>query len=313
MSQQGNPLSRRDLLKLAGASSVGVALGPSVGLAANRPTLKRTIPSSGEKLAIIGMGTSRTFDVALSAANTEKLAKVTRVFFERGGQLIDTSPMYGNAESMVGETLRRVQNKKALFTATKVWTDGRDAGIAQMKRSAERMGVGKIDLMQIHNLRDWKTHLSVLRRWKSEQKIRYIGITTSHGRFHSELKKILETEPFDFVQLSYNIVDRQAEREILPLAQEKGIATLINRPFQRGDLFRATKAKSLPTWAADIDCRSWAQFYLKFIAGHPAVTCIIPATSKTEHMADNMEAGYGRLPDAKMREKMASFMGTQMR
>lgn len=308
MSPNDYRLLRRDVLKLAWISSVALALGPSAGFAVDRTIMKRVIPSSREKLAIIGMGTSRTFDVALSAAHIRQLAEVTRVFFDKGGQLIDTSPMYGNAESMIGEILPQVKDKKGLFTATKVWTDGKAAGIAQMNRSAKRMGVDKVDLMQIHNLRDWKTHLPVLRRWRAEGKIRYIGITTSHGRLHSELKKILKAEPFDFVQFSYNIIDRQAEKELLPLAQDKGIATLINRPFQRGDLFRVTKAKSLPIWAADIDCQSWAQFFLKFIAGHPAVTCMIPATSKAKHMADNIGAGYGRLPDAKMREKMAAHI-----
>lgn len=287
---------------------MALAVAPRWVFAKNKPEITRVIPSSSESLALMGMGTSRTFDVRLDEQSLRALTEVVQAFFDGGGQLIDSSPMYGAAETVIGKTLARAKNKQGLFTATKVWTYGKQAGIDQMKQSARRMGVKTIDLMQIHNLRDWKTHLPTLRQWKEQKKIRYIGITTSHGRHHKELKQVLRSEPLDFVQFSYNILNREAEKELLPLSQEKGIATLINRPFQRGDLFRKVKGKPLPKWAAEFDCESWAQFFLKFIAGHPAVTCLIPATSKTRHMVDNMGAGFGRLPDQKMRKKMIAHI-----
>lgn len=216
--------------------------------------------------------------------------------------------MYGNAESVTGALLEQVKNRQGLFTATKVWTNGKDEGMRQMQRSMERMGVDTIDLMQIHNLRDWRVHIETLVDWKAQGKIRYIGITTSHGRFHKDLEKIMQQLPLDFVQFSYNIMDRAAEQRLLPIAQERGIATLINRPFQRGSLFRQVKGESLPEWAAEIDCASWGQFFLKFIASHPGVTCIIPATSKLKHMVDNMAAGYGRLPDESTRQRMIEYL-----
>ena len=256
----------------------------------------------------MGLGSSVTFDVNPEEIEALQLGRVMQAFFDNGGQLIDSSPMYGKAESVIGELLRQVTNRDGLFSATKVWTWGREEGIAQMQRSMELMGVEVMDLMQIHNLRDWEVHLQTLREWKEQGKIRYIGITTSHGRDHDALERILTTEPFDFVQFSYNIIDRVAEQRLLPIAADRGIATLINRPFQRGDLFRKVKGKALPDWAAEIDCASWGQIFLKFIAAHPAVTCIIPATAKLKHMVDNMAAGYGRLPDEAMRQKMIQYV-----
>jgi diketogulonate reductase-like aldo/keto reductase len=216
--------------------------------------------------------------------------------------------MYGNAESVTGALLDQVKIKQRLFTATKVWTNGKAEGMRQMQRSMQRMGVDTIDLMQIHNLRDWQTHIETLVEWKARGKIRYIGITTSHGRYHKDLEIIMQQQPLDFVQFSYNIRDRAAEQRLLPIAQEKGIATLINRPYQRGSLFRLVKGEPLPEWAAEIDCASWGQFFLKFIASHPAVTCIIPATSKLKHMVDNMAAGFGRLPDERTRQRMIEHL-----
>jgi diketogulonate reductase-like aldo/keto reductase len=233
---------------------------------------------------------------------------VMQAFFDNDGQLIDSSPMYGSAETVTGALVKRAINRQGLFTATKVWTNGRGEGIKQMERSMRRLGVEQIDLMQIHNLRDWQTHIDTLVDWKTEGKIRYIGITTSHGRYHDELEEILLQLPLDFVQFSYNILNRTAEQRLLPIAREKGIATLINRPYQRGSLFRKVKGKPLPAWAAEFDCVSWGQFFLKFIAAHPAVTCIIPATSKLKHMVDNMAAGYGRLPDEPTRQRMVRFI-----
>jgi diketogulonate reductase-like aldo/keto reductase len=300
--------SRRQFLQTSGAAALMVSLAPGFALAAESAVIKKTIPSSGERLSVIGLGTSRTFDVDSDNAVTSPLMAVMQAFFDNGGQLIDSSPMYGNAEAVTGALVKQAANKQDIFTATKVWTDGKREGIEQMERSMQRLGVEQIDLMQIHNLRDWQTHIDTLVDWKAEGRIRYIGITTSHGRYHDELEEILQQLPLDFVQLSYNILNRTVEQRLLPIAREKGIATLINRPYQRGSLFRRVKGKSLPAWAAEFDCASWGQFFLKFIAAHPAVTCIIPATSKLKHMLDNMAAGYGRLPDEATRQRMIRFI-----
>ena len=271
---------------------------------ASETLIKRPIPSSGEMLPVMGMGSSRTFDVAMEESELAQLTRVLNAFFMGGGTLIDSSPMYGAAESVLGAVLDRLPDKPPLFAATKVWTDGRTSGIAQMQESSELMGVPAFDLMQIHNLRDWKIHLQTLREWKLSGKIRYIGITTSHQRYHEELEHIMRTEALDFVQFSYNIENRLAEQRLLPLAADHGIATLINRPFQRGSLFRQTRGTPLPAIARDLGCASWGQFFLKYIIGHPAVTCVIPATSKLKHMTDNMGANVGSSPDASQRQEM---------
>jgi aryl-alcohol dehydrogenase-like predicted oxidoreductase len=304
MSTQGDGFSRRKFLLSSGAASLICGFAPLRAAAMEPGVIRKTIPSSGEQLSVIGLGTSRTFDVDAGNAAQSPLAEVMQAFFDRGGQLIDSSPMYGSAEAVTGALLNTVTDKSGLFTATKVWTNGRDEGIEQMQQSMRRLGVDRIDLMQIHNLRDWRTHIETLREWKAQGKIRYIGITTSHGRYHAELEDILRQQPLDFVQFSYNILDRSVEQRLLPLSRERGIATLINRPYQRGSLFRKVRGTALPPWAAEFDCASWGQFFLKFIAAHPAVTCIIPATSKLKHMVDNMAAGYGRLPDEETRRRM---------
>jgi diketogulonate reductase-like aldo/keto reductase len=216
--------------------------------------------------------------------------------------------MYGSAESVLGELLTGVNNRNALFAATKVWTDGKASGIRQMHQSMARMRVDRFDLMQIHNLRDWKVHIETLKAWKEQGKIRYLGITTSHNRAHEELMRALKAESFDFVQFTYNIGNRESEKRLLPLAQDRGIATLINRPFQRGRLFHHVKGMPLPDWAREFDCATWGQFFLKFTLSHPATTCVIPATSKPHHMVDNMAAGFGRLPDAAMRKRMIAYV-----
>ncbi|MBT4521431.1 MAG: aldo/keto reductase [Halieaceae bacterium] len=266
--------------------------------------IQRPIPGSGELLPVIGMGTSRTFDTDDDPETIAQLKQVMSTFFGSGGRIIDSSPMYGNAESRVGDVLRAMDNAPALFSATKVWTTGREQGIAQMNESARRMNVDRFDLIAVHNLQDWQTHLETLKQWKAEGKVRYIGITTSHGRFHDALLEIMRKQPLDFVQFSYNIADRAAEKALLPLAHDRGIATMINRPYQRGSLFGKSRGKALPKIAGALDCSSWGQFYLKYILGHPAVTCIIPATSSAKHMADNMKAGFGRLPDSSQRAEM---------
>lgn len=295
-------ITRRQLLQ-ASASMLVLPLHRVYSATRGMP-LKRSIPSSGEQIPPVGMGSSRTFNVDNSPEMLTQLEAIMKVFFEHGGSVIDSSPMYGSAEARIGDVLRNMETQPKIFAATKVWTNGRERGIDQMLESSRRMNVERFDLIAVHNLVDWKTQLATLKKWKSEGKVRYIGITTSHGRYHRELLDIMRREPLDFVQFSYNIDNLDAEQSLLPLAADRGIATMINRPYQRGSLFRKSKGRQLPDMAAEIDCKSWGQFYLKFILGHPAVTCVIPATSKVKHMRDNMQANFGRLPDASQRAEM---------
>jgi len=307
MNLNNYPISRRTFVASLAAALAAVWLAPGKLHAVEKALIRKTIPGTGEALPVIGLGSSRTFDIGSDQAALEGLVEVMQAFFANGGQLIDSSPMYGSAEQVIGELLKRTGPHDKLFAATKVWTDGEQDGIRQMEDSLGKWGLERFDLMQIHNLRDWQVHLRTLRDWKAAGKIRYIGITTSHGRYHDELETILRNEPFDFVQLSYNIEDRSVEQRLLPLAAERDIAVLVNRPFQRGSLFGKVKGQTLPGWAAEIDCTSWGQFFLKFIVSHPAVTCAIPATTKVHHMQDNMAAGFGHLPDAAMRQRMADY------
>jgi diketogulonate reductase-like aldo/keto reductase len=307
-------INRRQVLQLSAGmlsySSLGLNAAPDVSSTGTLPVIQRAIPSSGELLPVMGMGTSRTFDTKADPQSLANLAGVMEAFFEGGGKAIDSSPMYGNAETRIGDVLRAIEKPPPLFAATKVWTSGEERGIAQMEESAGRMHVKVFDLIAVHNLKDWKTQLGTLRRWKEEGRVRYIGITTSHGRNHTELLEVMRSEPLDFVQFSYNIEDREAEQALLPLARDQGIATMINRPYQRGSLFSKSRNKPLPNLAADLDCTSWGQFYLKFILGHPAVTCIIPATASPSHMADNMLANVGQVPDANQRKEMLQIFET---
>lgn len=300
--------NRRTFLSSVGSIGAIAALNPAWLFAGSQTPIKKKIPQSGELLPVIGMGSARTFDVGDDPSARARLAEVLQAFFDHGGSVIDSSPMYGSAEQVIGDLLKTTKNKESLFAATKVWIDGKQAGIDQMRRSMKRMGVPVFDLLQIHNLRDWQVHLETLRDWKAQGKVRYIGITTSHGRFHDELELILEKQQFDFVQFSYNIDNRVVEKRLLPLAADRGIATLINRPYEKGELFRKVRGKKLPDWAAEFDCDSWGQFFLKFVVSHPAVTCAIPATTKVNHMIDNMSAGFGRLPDAETRERMIRYI-----
>ena len=290
-------IKRRQVVKLGAGllAARAMPLHSAISKGADLPLITRAIPSSGEPIPVIGMGTSRTFDTPNDPQALAQLTEVMQAFFSAGGTVIDSSPMYGNAEARVGPPV---------FAATKVWTTGKDEGIRQMQDSAERMAVEPLDLIAVHNLQDWRTHLATLKDWKEQGKVRYIGITTSHGRDHEAFLQVMKEEPLDFVQFSYNIEDRVAEERLLPLAQDRGIATMINRPFQRGSLFARTRGKELPAWAADLHCTSWGQFFLKFILAHPAVTNIIPATSKLHHMEDNMMANVGAVPDAAQREEM---------
>ena len=268
----------------------------------------RPIPSTEERLPVVGLGTYQSFDVGSGAAEREPLKEVLRVFVQKGGKLIDSSPMYGPAESVVGDLTSELGIGEGLFMATKVWTSGREAGIQQMEESLRRMKVPRMDLMQIHNLLDWKTHLATIKQWKAAGRIRYIGITHYHSGAYAELERLMKTKDFEFVQFNYSVAEREAEERILPLAQELGVAVIVNRPFAQASLFSRVRGKELPAWAAEFDCKSWAQFFLKYILGHPAVTCVIPATAKPQHMADNMMAGVGTLPDESARRKMAAFM-----
>ncbi|MCB1842565.1 MAG: aldo/keto reductase [Halioglobus sp.] len=305
-------IQRRRILQLGASALACHALGARAQADATSTgagdIIRRAVPSSGERLPVIGMGTSRTFDVPAQPDALANLAAVMRAFTEGAGTVIDSSPMYGEAESRVGDVLNRLQPRPPIFAATKVWTQGAEKGIAQMLRSAQRMQVERFDLIAVHNLMDWETHLRTLRDWKEEGKVRYIGITTSHGRDHEEFIRVMQTQPLDFVQFSYNIEDRSAEDTLLPLAQDRGIATMINRPYQRGALFGRTHGKALPALAADLGCASWGQFFLKFILGHPAVTSIIPASTKADHIADNMGANFGRVPDQGERADMLRIL-----
>jgi diketogulonate reductase-like aldo/keto reductase len=269
--------------------------------------LTRPIPRTGEPLPIVGVGTWQTFDVAPAGPDLAPRREVLRTLFEAGGKVIDSSPMYGRAEEVVGVLLKDMQALDKPFVATKVWTSGEAAGIRQMNDSAAKMQA-PIDLMQVHNLVDWRTHLKTLRAWKAQKKVRYVGITHYTVPGLDELAAVIRADPaIDFVQFACSINVRAAETRLLPLCTERGIATLINQPFDSGDLFRKVRGKALPEWAAEIECASWGQIFLKYILGHPAVTCVIPGTAKPEHMRDNIGAGLGRLPDAAERKRMAEF------
>jgi len=268
----------------------------------------RAIPASGELLPVIGLGTYQSFDVGGGAAERNPVQEVLRLFAQHGGKLVDSSPMYGPAESVLGDIAAELGLTQRLFMATKVWTSGREAGIRQMEESLRRMKVQRMDLMQIHNLLDWKTHQITLQQWKAAGRIRYTGITHYNSSAYPELERRIKTKEFDFVQFNYSIAEREAEERILPLARDTGVAVIINRPFAQASLFSRVRGKEVPAWAAEFDCTSWAQFFLKYIIGHPAVTCVIPATGKPQHLTDNMSAGMGKIPDESARRKMAAFM-----
>ncbi len=255
-------------------------------------------------LPIVGVGTWHTFDVGTSPAERAPLKEVLKTLLEKGGSVIDSSPMYGRSEGVVGDLSTELGINDKLFIATKVWTSGRQSGIDQMNRSFSLLQRQTIDLMQIHNLVDWRTHLTTLRNWKADGKIRYLGITHYTESSYSNIEQILKTEKLDFLQINYSIVSRKVEERILPLAQDKGVAVIINQPYEGGLLFRSVRGKELPDYAKEFDCNSWGQFFLKFILSHPAVTCVIPGTDNPKHMIDNMGAGMGKLPNNEMRKKM---------
>lgn len=314
-------ITRREMLRMIGMS-LGIGLGTkgipfataagSGGTAwgaeppKGAPLLSRPIPSSGERLPVIGLGTYDTFDVGGSTVERAPLEGVLRAFVHLGGRLVDSSPMYNRSEEVVGDLAAKLGVQEKLFVATKVWTRGKEDGIAQMEESMRKMRAKPIDLMQVHNLVDVNTHLETLQRWKGESRVRYVGVTHYTASAHDEVARIIASRPLDFIQINYSIGEPEAERRLLPMALERGVAVIANRPFAGGDLFRRLRSRPLPPWAAEIDCDSWAQMMLKFVISHPAITCTIPATSKVAHLHDNMKAGTGRLPDEKLRARIAA-------
>ncbi|MBR92847.1 MAG: aldo/keto reductase [Proteobacteria bacterium] len=270
----------------------------------NESMLKRVIPSSGEEMPVIGLGTSRVFDIERSKNELNVREKILDIFYENGGRLIDTSPMYGMSEEIIGITAKKYIEKNRFFLATKVWTEGRENGMRQIEESFQKMRTDKISLIQVHNLLDWKTQIKTLRSLKDEGRIDYIGITHYKSNAFDEMIKIMKAEKVDFAQFNYSMGEREAEQKILPFCKDNGIATLINRPFMRGRLFREAQEKKLPSWVSDYDIDSWGQFFLKYIISHDAVTNIIPATSKPKNMLDNARAGMGRMLDEKAKKRM---------
>ncbi len=271
--------------------------------------LKRPVPSSGEMLPVIGCGTWRAFDVRMASGQRRPLRDVLRTLFDAGGAMIDSSPMYGRSEAMVGELVEDLNARARAFIATKVWTQGREAGIAQMNRSAELLRARPLDLVQVHNLLDWRTHLATLRDWKASGQVRYVGITHYKTNVQPDLEAVMRSETIDFVQVNYALNNREAERTLLPLAAERGIAVLVNRPFGKGTLLRRLAASPLPECAVELGCTSWAELALKFVIANEAVTCVIPGTCQPAHMANNVRAGSGRLPDADLRRRILVAAG----
>ncbi len=294
-------IGRRQLLY--GAAVTALMAGRNA--MAGDQMMTRQIPSSGEAMPAVGLGTWQVFDVGNDARARQPLRAVLQRFVDAGARLIDTSPMYGTAEAMTGDLVAELGLRPRVFLATKVWTSGRDQGIAQMRRSAELLKSPVVDLIQIHNLLDWRTHLATLRQMKAQRQVRYIGITHYTTGSLSELARILASEPgIDFVQCGYSLATRDAETRLLPTAAAKGVAVIVNQPFEQASLFRRVRGRALPEWAAEFDCTSWAQLFLKYLLAEPAVTCVIPATASAEHMADDLKADFGRLPDAGQRQRI---------
>ena len=302
--------SRRSALK----TFAGVLVAANPGWAASSGTAgadavgTRSIPRTGEALPVVGLGTWQTFDVGPNAPERTELKDVLSALVERGGGIVDSSPMYGQAERVVGDLTSELGLRDRLFLATKVWTSGRDAGIRQMEQSIKLMRAGRMDLMQIHNLLDVEMHTRTLKDWKAAGRVRYIGITHYHSGAFRDLERLVRTKEYDFVQFNFSMAEREAEERLLPACADSGTAVIVNRPFAEANLFGRVKGRALPPWAAEIDCASWAQFFLKWILGHTAVTCVIPGTRRRAHMEDNLQAGAGRLPDAAMRLRMLEYI-----
>jgi len=306
-------ISRRKLLSstaLAAGSLSLTACADKMGLVHPVPgtMLSKAIPSSGEQLPVIGLGTLQAFDVDVGAAEQAALSSVLSTLSQHNGTLIDSSPRYGKAESVVGELCQQQKLTDILFFATKVFSEGKQVGIDEMNASLERLQTSQIDLMQVHSMRDWKNHIPSIREFQQDGKVRYIGITTHRDPSHEQMVSLMRKEKLDFIQVNYNLIARAAEKEIFPLAQELGIAVMVNVPFAKAELFKMTEGVALPEWASEFDCQSWAQFFLKYTISHPAVTCVIPRTSKPKHMLDNVQAGFGVLPDQATRIKMTQLI-----
>jgi len=302
-------ISRRDTIKMLALSGTGILLnGFKLERFLGNNMLTRKIPTTGEEIPAVGLGTWRAFNVGSSESERNTLKEVLTLMKERGGTLIDSSPMYGSSEEVVGDLTNELNIEDYFFYATKVWTTGKDEGVRQMNDSFKKMKREKMDLMQIHNLVDWKTHIKTLSNWKENGKIRYFGITHYTESAYDKLESILKNENPDFVQFNYSIDAREAENRLLPMAKDLGIAVIINRPYGGGGLFNKVRGKSFPSWVNEFDIESWGQFFLKFILSNDAVTCVIPGTSKPKHLVDNMLAGYGKLPDKTTRKKMIEYM-----
>jgi diketogulonate reductase-like aldo/keto reductase len=308
-TEQNENMSRREAARVIAQSAASLLLARGALRAETMEKtkltlLQRTIPSSGESLPVVGLGTWQVFDVGTTPAERRPLEEVLALFAKLGGRVVDSSPMYGRAEQVIGEIATKLDLHRSLFLATKVWTTGKQAGIESMERSLAKLQTKRIDLMQVHNLVDVRTHLATLRDWKQQGRARHLGITHYSSSAYDQVAKLLRSEKLDFVQINYSLLEREAEEQILPIAQDRGVAVIVNRPFGGGDLFARVREKPLPDWASEFDCHSWAQFLLKWIVAHPAVTCAIPATSNARHLEDNMHSGVGRLPDADMRRRM---------
>lgn len=307
MKNSTHQVSRRNALKSLAIGAAGITF-PQVMFGQSNTVLKRAIPSSGEKIGVVGLGTWQTFDVGNSLSDREPLKEVLSILVKNGGNVVDSSPMYGSSEEVVGDLTSELGLQKSIFYATKVWTSGEEEGKSQMRNSMEKMKSNPIDLMQVHNLQDWKTHLKTLYDWKEKGIVKHIGITHYVNSAHPELERIIKSEQIDFVQMNYSIVDRNAEKSLLPIASDNGVAVLTNRPYAGGSLFRRTRGKQLPGWTKELDCNSWGQFFLKYLLSNPAVTCVIPGTSKPQHMLDNIGAGLGRMPNEANRKKMIKLV-----
>ncbi len=302
-------VGRRMLLgSFSAAGAVATLLGPSAGAVRPGSLLTRPIPSSGEALPIVGLGTWITFNVGHDPVARDASAAVMRAFFKAGGRLIDSSPMYGSSQSVIGYGIRRLGEPPGLFSADKVWTSSGTRGPAQIEVSRRHWGIPRFDLLQVHNLLSWEAHLGTLFAMKAAGQVRYVGITTSEGRRHREFERIMRGQPLDFIQPTYNILDREAEERLLPLARDRGIGVIVNRPFRQGTLLGQVERHPLPAWAGEIGCASWAQFLLKFAVSHPAVTCAIPATTRVEHVQENMGVARRLQPDEAMRRRMVAYV-----
>jgi diketogulonate reductase-like aldo/keto reductase len=305
--EQQTSMSRRQVVGALGAAMVATMLRPFAALGQTR-IITRAIPSTGELIPVVGLGTWITFNVGDDPELRDECAGVMKAFFDAGGRMIDSSPMYGSSQSVIGYGLSRLPRPARLFSADKVWTSSASNGPEQIEDSRKHWRVQGFDLLQVHNLLSWEEHLPMLLAMKKAGRLRYVGVTTSEGRRHDEIERIMATQPIDFVQITYNIIDREVESRILPLARERGIAVIANRPFREGALIHSLGRERLPAWAGEIGATSWAQFILKFIVSHPAITCAIPATSQVPHVKENVAAATGRLPDEPMRRRMVSYV-----